>query len=289
MYFFNRGGVFLRKNNLNLWAAIQKKDITETIKAIEDGSNINMKKANSWTPLTKTIFEGDLDIAKILLKQPSIKLDKPGPMGWTPLIIAIRNRHLEIVDLLLKKGANINIGCSSKQTPLFYVLANSSKNMGIDMGIAYELIRRGADINHKDYQGQNVLMLVIENGNSLAAKEVLKWKIDIDARDNYGTTALMYAVAYYRDIFIDLLDLGANTNIQNDNGNTALMLAVGIGRLDFVRKLVYSGADPKIKNKEGKTAIDLAKEYDAQDIQAFFREHIKKSEERLNSYYTLQF
>lgn len=52
------------------------------------------------------------------------------------------------------------------------------------------------------------------------------------------------------------------TNAQDENGWTALMYAAERGNSDLMVKLVRTyRADVTIKNKDGKTAYDLAKEY----------------------------
>jgi len=59
-----------------------------------------------------------------------------------------------------------------------------------------------------------------------------------------------------------LVDRGAKLNFQNkDKGKTALMYACGAdsgSNIDVVRILLSAGADPSIKDKAGKTALDWA-------------------------------
>jgi ankyrin repeat protein len=49
-------------------------------------------------------------------------------------------------------------------------------------------------------------------------------------------------------------------------GATALMKASGLGRKLYVEELLKAGADPNIKDHDGKTALDYAKQYDQYDI-----------------------
>ena len=56
-----------------------------------------------------------------------------------------------------------------------------------------------------------------------------------------------------------LLNAGANVNFQNpNNGQTVLMLAILRGYPEVVQVLVESGADPNIKNIDGDTALDFS-------------------------------
>ena len=68
----------------------------------------------------------------------------------------------------------------------------------------------------------------------------------------------------------ELLENGANPNIQNRNGRTALMVAIAWGYTDIVLLLLEKGADPNISANSGErlpnTALEVAEFYGAQDI-----------------------
>lgn len=49
-----------------------------------------------------------------------------------------------------------------------------------------------------------------------------------------------------------------NVNMQNDAGNTPLIVASDYGHSQIVKILLNNGADPNIENKNGWTAIDFA-------------------------------
>ena len=74
------------------------------------------------------------------------------------------------------------------------------------------------------------------------------------AADENGNTALHLAV-----INIDLplvrglIDLRAGLNIQNNNGDTPLLLVAKIGNRKLKNLLVMSGADMTIENNNGNT------------------------------------
>ena len=56
-----------------------------------------------------------------------------------------------------------------------------------------------------------------------------------------------------------LLKKSADVNAQDDDGNTALIMAVGNGNRDLIRNLLAAGAKPSLRNKIGISAVDLAK------------------------------
>jgi len=63
------------------------------------------------------------------------------------------------------------------------------------------------------------------------------------------------------DVVNRLLSLGCEVNAQNNQGMTALMFACSKGMKDVVKLLLDHGADPSICSKDEKSAIDLSHEY----------------------------
>jgi len=57
-----------------------------------------------------------------------------------------------------------------------------------------------------------------------------------------------------------LLNHKANVNKQDKEGYTPLMRAAFNSHDEIVKLLLAKGADPKLKEKKGKTALDLAEE-----------------------------
>lgn len=55
-----------------------------------------------------------------------------------------------------------------------------------------------------------------------------------------------------------MIALGADVNAPDNNGNTPLLWALSNGKLDILRTLINAGADPTLKNNEGKTALEKA-------------------------------
>jgi ankyrin repeat protein len=66
---------------------------------------------------------------------------------------------------------------------------------------------------------------------------------DVNIRDNFGYTALIWASRFgHIDIVRLLIDAGADVNARNDGGRTALMYASDCGYLDIVELLRSKGA-----------------------------------------------
>lgn len=56
-----------------------------------------------------------------------------------------------------------------------------------------------------------------------------------------------------------LIDNGADVNLADQEGNTALMFAVEKGLASSVRTLLQAHAHVGMRNKKGRTALDIAR------------------------------
>ena len=72
----------------------------------------------------------------------------------------------------------------------------------------------------------------------------------------------------------DSWDEGENVNAKNEHDDTVLMCASRDGRLDMVRALLkYNGVDVNMKNKNGKTVLDGARDRECDDAARVLEEH----------------
>ena len=83
---------------------------------------------------------------------------------------------------------------------------------------------------------------------------------DINARDNYGWTALIYAaINGYTEIARLLLSAGADVNIKANDGNTALMEAKNYNHPEIVKLLKQNAKNKAKANSTKKAKIISAK------------------------------
>lgn len=122
---------------------------------------------------------------------------------------------------------------------------------------------KNTDVNAQDGEGKTALMM---NSSSFGGDEpplgydrgkcvsaLIGAGALVDVKDKNGDTALI-ANSFYVDVAAALLKGGANANAQNANGDTALMRAL---TPKLVEVLLQGGADPYIRNKQGKNALDV--------------------------------
>ena len=82
---------------------------------------------------------------------------------------------------------------------------------------------------------------------------------DIDSADANGVTALYWSVRKGHEGVMDIL-IGARADLDgaNDRGWTPLIVAAIYGRSSMVRKLLVAGANHRLADQDGRTALDYA-------------------------------
>ncbi len=93
-------------------------------------------------------------------------------------------------------------------------------------------------------------------GDAAAVRELAAAGADVDARDAYGSTALIIAATFGRPtVAAALVDAGADLDLQNGDGSTALHAAAFLGRTAIVRLLLDHGANRYLRNGGGSTPL----------------------------------
>lgn len=149
-----------------------------------------------------------------------------------------------------------------------------------DVGSEQEVldaIRAGANVNSERSYTLTPLMVAImrddeddtpceeqreqPRGNTLEVVRVLlNAGADIEAQDDDGCTALMYAAAGKEkiDIMKALLDAGADVEVEDECGYTALLTAIDENNVEGVRILIAAGADVNKRTELGYRALSFA-------------------------------
>ena len=183
--------------------------------------------ADQVTAFTKAAKFDDVSEVQSLIKA-GVSPNTLDPKGNPMLIVAIRDKSFKVTDLLL---------------------AN-----------------RAIDVNLSNQSGENSLMMASIDGElALVQTLIIKNKAEVN-KDGWGP--LHYASSTGKlDVVKFLAANGAKVNALSPNETTPLMMSVSSGNELLIKFLLDNGADLRMRNHQGYSAIDIA--------ELFGKDHIR--------------
>jgi len=136
-----------------------------------------------------------------------------------------------------------------------------------DINGVNQLIADSADVNACNDEGISALMYASEKGYTEIVKILLYHNADPDLKPANGRTALISATIHnYQEIVYLLLIYGADINASDEYGVTALIYAASYNLVDMVAYLLKNGAQHVIKAQDGTDALLAAACFGNTDI-----------------------
>jgi ankyrin repeat protein len=196
------------------------------------------------TPLSWAALNGRKAVVQLLLNTSKVEADSKDNSGRTALSRAAANGHEAIVQLLLNiSKVEADSKDNSGRTALSWAAAN-----GHEAIVQLLLNTSKVKADSKDYSGRTPLSWAAANGHEAVVQLLLNTsKVEADSKDNSGQTPLSWAAANGRKAVVKLLlDNGANINIEDRSGWTALQLAA-LNRYEEVEQLfvIYGAHEPE--------------------------------------------
>ncbi|HEY6509300.1 MAG TPA: ankyrin repeat domain-containing protein [Vicinamibacterales bacterium] len=235
--------------------------------ALEEGNSYvgqTVLPRGGWTALMYAARQGS-SAAITALADGGADLNVADPDGTTALGFAAINAHAEAAALLLKRGANPNLGDRAGMTPLYAAVDLHTMQFGFgrpnlsptqvaaSVDMVKALLAHGADPNAR--LSSRILKRVYTGG---------------DGRLGKGATPYMRA-ARAGDVLLmkTLLAAGADPSLTQENGNSPLLLAAGLGyrgaiggteamALEAITFSLAQGADINAVNTAGDSALHIA-------------------------------
>ena len=120
------------------------------------------------------------------------------------------------------------------------------------------LLDEGATVNEASPDGITPLMAAAEIGSVDAMKLLMDRHPDVNAKNMYGSTALMLSVTDAKKVRL-LLDHGADVNVAARSGRTALIIASFANpSVEVVRMLLDKGANVAVMDQRKVTPLNAA-------------------------------
>jgi ankyrin repeat protein len=272
-----------------------KSNLTEfpEFKFLTSGMVITALPKGGWTPLMYAARQGSMDSARTLI-EAGANPNLTDPDGTTATIIAIINAHFDLAAMLAEKGVDLNVADSSGMTALYAavdmhtlapMLSRPAPKVTDKLDAAAlvpVLLKHGANPNlrlkkpiigrHHDSgdasmgEGTTPLMRAAKSADFTVIRSLLEGGANpaLTQKDYSNMTMILMngRGAGNESAILETIKLcvehGLDFDAFNANGQTLLHIAVQRGNNSIVRYLAENGAKLDMKNKQGRTPLDLA-------------------------------
>lgn len=223
---------------------------------------------------------------------PNFRFDMCDSEGSTPMHRAIKAENLEVLKDMLLHVPDVDQRDENNSTLLHQAAATRNKRI---VGLLLEE-PQNANVSILDRYGMSPLHRCQSVSGGVQVAELLLSKCPevVNQPDNHNKTALFMACQMGNVKMVDCLlktDLnakpprtGANPNIKGPAGCTPLVAAIEASVLPrqkytIVKKLLKSGANPRIQDRDGRSAIDAASNGDliSSEIKKILRDAVADS------------
>ncbi|GAB1311956.1 hypothetical protein MFIFM68171_02166 [Madurella fahalii] len=193
-------------------------------------------------------------------------LDVQDRDGLTALHIAVMNLNMEAIRRLAKSGANCFLRDKKGMSP-----ALLAAELGFRVALKFFIQMPQRDFGRTRDGASLLHLLAIWNDGPLVREFALSQKALLNAVDGQRRTPLHYAaMANNVSTMKQLLDLGTDVNLRDDNGKTALHEAIRGCAVDAALLLLKNGADHNATDAFGQNCLHLSLRYGTRDLLSQF-------------------
>ena len=197
---------------------------------IDKGVDANVADIDGNTALINAASGKDMALLELLASKAT-NINAANSKGETALTKAVRNSSADVVSFLLSRGANAGV-LDKNGKNLAYHLVDSYKaprpGSPDDFNAKMELLQKnGVNAVAAQHDGNTLLHVATTKNDVGLLKKLAGLKIDINAKNSEGMTALHKAAMLAQDdsILKYLISAGAMTNSTTEFDETALDLA----------------------------------------------------------------
>jgi len=256
----NQSNLVDRERNFYLFDAADLGCTALVTKVLASGASVEARDRAGNTAFMLASRKGHNAALEILLEQGS-NPHQTNLLGSNALIMAVSYNRRKTVKRLLELDLDPNASDNKAVSPLVAAAYNGNLRM-LDL-----LLNAGADSAAIDTTGKSAIVYAAGRGYLGIVKRLIEQPDKIDTNTRYGNdlTVLMWAAGHGNDvpapdglaIVTYLLNKGANPKLTDNRGRSALHIAAERGHNLIVEHLIGAGAIVNTKDKNGDTALTL--------------------------------
>ena len=261
---------------------------------LDHGANVNARNEKAFTSALHSAcaLKLPLEFVKLLVEKGA-EIDLQHSDGGTPMMLALAAKNVEVVKYLLENGANPNNHTKERNGKIYplHMILDQDKFLNqdklLDMAIFKLLIKHGAKLETKcgGYGKLTPLQLAARRGKSFETKYLIDMGADMNVLDDLGRSAVHIAIQEGSKRSLDtakiLIKAGANVNTAfGDNMLwSPLHSAVMDNDFEMVKLLVEAGANVNAKDRNGRTPIRYAYDCKQWYVKTVYNDNIEYDED----------
>ena len=234
------------KLDLDLIQASAEGDLASVRDLLAAGAHVNARHESGTTPLLAAALSGQVEAARVLLTAGA-DVEMRYRNEATALVLVAIQSNTEMARLLVAHGANVDAGAKEGTTALLAASATGN------IGMIRALLDAGASLEQKDKSSVTPLLAAIANDYNDAVRVLVDAGADVNAVCHNGS-ALQFAAAKGDAAILRLL-LGRGARTEATSGQAPLLMAAANEHTEAVRALVEAGANVNIRDENGVTAL----------------------------------
>jgi len=152
------------------------------------GANPNEVLPDVETPFLEAVHQYDIPLVRLMLQHGAKPDFHASRFGANALSSALLEFRPDLAEVLLAAGADPNATCSGGKIPQLSIA------MDARCGTLYKLLlKKGADVHAMDIFGDTPLIRAVQDGTPEMVYDLLKAGADMNVKNNKGETALSLA------------------------------------------------------------------------------------------------
>ena len=262
----------------NLLDAVVRLDLATARSLLEAGADVNIVNRANETPLMLAAKTGYDDMIRLLLEH-NAQTEAISNTGESALFYAVRMGRLEAARILVTNGSPVNSKNRRGLSPPLIALVAG------DLSMIQVLLEGGGEPDLADHRGETLLYKAVLMGNHVLAELLVRAGADPSSKNKVSFSPVKLAQLMKQNAILDLLTkppgkdapidtldlamlsgskeavqalLPADLSLQDERGDTPLILAAKSGRESLVKLLIERGADVNGKGGHGRTPLMAA-------------------------------